>query len=115
MDSKEALSVDQVIQNLQLLRGRTIQVCGQFIYEREQHALNHIPDDERKSKKGFQSSLWIDTDPRYFKSISILDYDFNTRLVVVEGVLGDIGRAGHFGMWPASMLISRISLLSDES
>ena len=114
MGKKHVFSVNEIIEKLDELHGRTLTIACMLQIEFEGDSIWHIPKSERKP--GYESSLWANFD---YKSLGIAEpqfQKFNGRHVIVSANV-NAKMQGHFSLWPAEVTIRVIRklLMSENS
>jgi hypothetical protein len=114
MDPERIYTVNEVIDSLSEMNGKTVRIRGVLSLEFEGDCILHLANIERRSD--YQSSLYA-----YFGRVG-LDYlgrsemgigrdqcqAFDKRHVVVTATILEENR-GHLSLWPGSVLILAIS------
>ncbi len=110
MNAEHIYTVNEVVAALDQFHGHTLQVTGAFRLHFEDHGMWHLPATERHPGRG--SSLWVSFDRVALLANPPLPEQIEDRPVVVTAVV-DRYKRGHYGLWPGSLFIQRITVVPD--
>lgn len=107
------LSVNELIQNLEIYVGKYVHVEGTLCYQFECCCLYHRPKSEWDKHSDYNSSIWYG--PAF--NFSLEDHTlkkWSSKRVVMGGTIRgpseNLGGCGHMSMWPAEIEITQLHL-----
>jgi hypothetical protein len=104
-------SVNEAVDNIELLNGSSIYIEGILSFEFENVSIYHSKSSERKDR-GYLSSIWLEVAKNLTFDSAVME-KWSTRKVLVEGTLvkpdPNFG-GGHMGLWPAEFIATDIKI-----